>query len=259
MNYGMYLAASGVLTNLYRQDVIANNLANANTVGFKPDMVFSRARLPERLEGPVPTADPQWLLEQLGGGTLLAPTMISNDQGHLEQTGGPLDVAIKGEGFFLVEGNKADGTESFQLTRDGRFTMNNNGELVMATTGRQVLDVNHQPITLNPTKSVQINSDGAIMQDGALVSQLQLVVPAAPAALQKVGNNLLKLAGDDKGLLQPATGSINQGFIETSAVDSIMALNAMIGATKSAQSSARMMQYHDQVMEQAIGTFGRVA
>lgn len=259
MNYGLYLAASGVLTNLHRQDVMANNLANASTVGFKPDMVFSRARLPERLQTPMPAADPQWLLEQLGGGTLVHPTYISDEQGQLDVTGNPLDLAIKGEGYFVVAGDAGEAAESFRLTRDGRFTLNDEGELVMATTGRRVLDLNHQPITLDSAADVHINADGSIVQRGAVAARLQVVTPADPASMHKTGGNLLKLAGNDRGLLQPGTGLIEQGALESSAVDPIMTLNALINATKAAQASARMMQFHDEIMGQAVGTFGRVA
>ncbi|MHC4590466.1 MAG: flagellar basal body protein [Planctomycetota bacterium] len=80
MNYGLYLAASGALTNIHRQEVITNNLANATTAGFKPDMVYARQRLPERLESGAGT-DPKELLEQLGGGTALMPTRLDLSQG----------------------------------------------------------------------------------------------------------------------------------------------------------------------------------
>ena len=259
MNYGMYLAGAGVLTNLYRQDVMANNLANVNTVGFKPDMVFHRARLPQRLESPSADVDPQLLLEQLGGGTLVNPTYISRAQGSLETTDNPLDVAIDGEGFFVVAGDKNDGAESFRLTRDGRFTLNEGGELVMATTGRRVLDVNGRPIQLDPHSAVEINSDGTIVQNGGIVAEIQIVTPADPETIHKQGDNLLRVAGDNRGLLQPATGLLRQGHVEGSAVDPILALNELMNATKAAQISAQMMQYHDQIAGQAIGTFGRVA
>lgn len=258
MNYGMYLAGAGVLTNLYRQDVMANNLANLNTVGFKPDMVFNRARLPERIEKGV-DADPQLLLEQLGGGTLVNPTYVSQLQGALESTSNELDLAIEGDGFFVVAGDEKDGSGSFRLTRDGRFTLNSEGELVMAANGRAVLDAGGSTIELDPGSPVEVNADGTIMQNGAVVTQLQIVTPADPTALQKAGENLLRIAGENRGLLQPGTGTIKQFHVEDSAVDPILALNQLIGATKSAQASAQMMQYHDQIAAQAIGTFGRVA
>lgn len=259
MNYGMYLAGSGVLTNLYRQDVMANNLANVNTVGFKPDMVFHKGRLPERLESSTADMDSQTLIEQLGGGTLMNPTYVSRAQGGLEQTGNPLDVAIEGEGYFVISGDSNDGSSSFRLTRDGRFTLNNDGELVMAATGRHVLDISGGTIELDPSAPVEINADGTIIQNGGVVAQLQIATPADPNALQKAGEGLLRLAGDGRGLLQPGTGQLKQGHVEGSAVDPILALNELMGATKAAQASAQMMQYHDQLAAQAIGTFGRVA
>jgi len=259
MNYGMYLAASGVLTNLYRQDVIANNLANVNTPGFKPDSVYQQARLPERLEDPVAGADPQRLLEQLGGGTLSHPTYTNQNQGALERSANPLDLAIQGDGFFMLEGESGNPADGFRLTRDGRFTLNTNGELVHATSGRRVLDDNGQPITLDPAQPVHVDADGHVLQGGAVVARLNLVMADDPADLTKAGGSLFQVRGDNPELLEPATGSVQQGFVESSAVDAIMTLNELMGATKSAQGSAQLMQYHDHILGQAIGTFGRVA
>jgi flagellar hook-basal body protein len=151
MNYGLYVSAAGALTSLHRQDVVANNLANLNTVGFKPDSVFTKTRLPERLESGQSFADPQYLLEQLGGGQHLHPTFISFRQGDLAETHNDLDVAIMGEGFFAVQAGS--GPDSIRLTRDGRFTLNTDGELVMSTSGMRVLDVNDEPIRLNRNAS----------------------------------------------------------------------------------------------------------
>ena len=121
MNYGMYLSAAGVLTNMHRMDVMANNLANLGTVGFKADEVTFMTRAPERLDpgalsmmGGEP-ADPQWMLERLGGGQWAAPSRIDLRQGSLQRTGGNLDAAIEGDGFFVVGSEDAP-----RLTRDTR-------------------------------------------------------------------------------------------------------------------------------------------
>jgi len=126
--YGLYLSATGVLTNSYRQDVIANNLANAQTVGFKRSLALFQQR---RTEAQSPDAadlsdqtDP--LLEHIGGGLLLAPTAIDHSQGTLEQTGQNLDLAIHGDGFFAVQ----DGKQT-RLTRDGRFLVDSDGHLIL--------------------------------------------------------------------------------------------------------------------------------
>ena len=89
MNYGLYLSAAGVLTNSYRQDVFANNLANVNTVGFKPDLPVLRTRPPEAIEDPAPFGTSNDLLERLGGGVLAGPQRTSFAPGPVEQTHRP--------------------------------------------------------------------------------------------------------------------------------------------------------------------------
>lgn len=257
MNYGLYLSASGALTSLHKQDIAANNLANVNTPGFKPDTVYTRLRQPERLESPHLPVDPRWLLEQLGGGQFANPTYTDLSQGVLARTDNPLDLAIDGEGFFVVS-RGGPGNEDIRLTRDGRLTMNADGTLVQAATGMPVLDVNNEPIQLDPTGDVRVNANGEIEQNGSIVARLQIVSPSDPSLLAKVGDNMMKFT-DPAAIRVPATGFVRQGHIEGSGVDPIMALNEMIAASKAVSRNATMMQYHDQMMGQAINTFGRVA
>lgn len=259
MNYGLYLSAAGAFTSLHRQDVHANNLANVNTIGFKPDESYARHRLPERLESGA-MADPHWLLEQLGGSQFVQPTRVRMIQGALQETGNQLDVAISGEGFLVAQARRGAGGDQIRLTRDGRLTLNEDGELVMASTGLRLLDVNNSPIRINPLRDdVRIDAHGEITQNGAIIAQLQFVSPTDPELLQKAGDNLLRFHGGAAASHAAATGTIVQGHVEASAVDPISAMNAMITASKAVASNAAMMQYHDHVLDQAINTFGRVA
>ena len=101
MIYGLYLSAAGVMSSSYRQDVTANNLANAENVGFKRDLPLFQERLTEAQQ----RRGERWsdpLMEGLGGGLLASPTVVDNQPGDLESTGSPLDVAIQGDGFFAV-------------------------------------------------------------------------------------------------------------------------------------------------------------
>jgi len=267
MNYGLYLSASGALASMHRQDVMANNLANLNTVGFKPDEVIMRARLPERLEaGPLSAldgapADAQLLLEQLGGGQFIAPSAVNLRPGPLQETGNDLDLAIEGDGFLLVNAspNAAD-PAGLRLTRDGRLSLNDRGELVMAATGHRVLDASDRPITLERGVPVNIDARGVVSQRGASKATLAFVGVRDPAALRKHGDNLFQIDGD----LAPArrlaaSGAIRQHHLEQSAVDPILALNSMINASKAVQANITMMQYHDNILGQIINTYGRVA
>ncbi len=259
MNYGMYLSAAGVMNNLYRQDLFANNLANANTVGFKPDLAVSRQRLPERVEstGMVPfVADPQFMLERLGGGQFGGPSRISLKQGGLNETGNDLDVAIRGEGFLVI--GDADDPGARLLTRDGRMTLDGIGRLILTEGGRPVLDVDNNVITLDSSVKIEINESGMIFQNDQPVARLQVAAPTDPNSLRKVGHSLMRIDSDSNGSLAPARGTVLQGHVENSATDSIMTLTQMIAATKAVQTNSLLMQYHDNVIGQAINTFGRI-
>lgn len=268
MNYGMYLSAAGVLTNMHRMDVMANNLANLGTVGFKADDVTFTTRAPERLDpgalsmlGGEP-ADPQWMLERLGGGQWVAPSRIDLRQGSLQQTSNDLDLAIEGGGFFVVAAGDVGAADSLRLTRDGRFTLNIDGELVMAAGGHRVMDNQDQPIELDRGAAVTIDARGNILQNGEIVATLGFADIGNRAALKKQGENLLRFDGGTNGSPAPrtaATGSIHQRHIENSAVDPITALNQLMNASKAVQASATLMQYHDNILGQVINTYGRVA
>ncbi|MDY7107874.1 MAG: flagellar hook-basal body protein [Planctomycetota bacterium] len=259
MNYGLYLSAAGALTNMHRQDVFANNLANVNTVGFKPDSVITRQRLPERLESPGSMADPQRLLEQLTGGQFLQPTRVSLAQGNLVQTEGDLDLALEGEGLFVIGDGRGTGPEHLRFTRDGRFTLNPDGELVMAANSMRVLDRDDLPIRLDSNATVRIDEQGVISQNGAAVAELKIVAAPHAERLAKAGDNLLRLADGAPMPQERAAGRVRQGYTESSAVDPILTLNSMMSAAKAARSNLRMIQYHDNILEKAFNTFGRVA
>src|SRR4051812_37307814 len=131
MLYGLYQSAAGIQSSSYRQDVIANNIANAETAGFKRDIALFDQRLTEaQTRRGAPGSDTNSLLENLGGGLLAHPTLVDTRQGDLEPTGNPLDVAIEGKGFFLVKNTKG---EKF-LTRNGQFSTDRVGNLILANT-----------------------------------------------------------------------------------------------------------------------------
>jgi len=256
MNYGLYLAAAGAIDASYRQSVLTNNLVNSETVGFKPDIVFGRQRSPERLGAGRSGAgiDPQLMLEKLGGTPTLSPGGLDLSQGALVATGNPLDLALNGEGFFVVQ----DANGQLSLTRDGRFTMDENGQLVMANNGMAVLDVRNRPIRLDRDLAVEINARGDVEQGGSVVATLRITQPTDPTDLVKIGGNLLRSDSLPAPSTRATSGRVVQGHIENSAVDAITLLKDLVGAAKSFGANIKMMQYLDNIMGQAINTFGRV-
>ena len=121
MNYGLYVSAAGALANSYRQDVVANNLANVDTVAFKRDMALFKGRRTESSQRGGQRYSNS-LLEQLGGGLFALPTHTDFSPGSLKTTGNPYDFALAGSGFFQVKNQ-----DQIQYTRYGNGTPTGTG------------------------------------------------------------------------------------------------------------------------------------
>lgn len=261
MNYGLYLSASGVLTNVYRQDVFANNLANVETVGFKRDLPAVHQRDPEAIEDNLGIDVRKRLLDRLGGGVLAGPQRISFEPGALHQTGNPMDVALESPNAFLAV-NTPDaqtGQTQIGLTRDGRFSRDAQGYLVTIAGGHRLLDPDDQPIQIQDTSSLTIDQTGQIIQSGEVVGRLQITGVRDINRLVKQGENLYRFEGaqDQRTAVQNPT--VRSGFVEASTVEPIRALTKMIEATKAATANANMIRYHDLLMDRAVNVLGRVA
>ncbi len=194
-------AASGLRARLESLDLLANNLANASTAGFKADREFYSTYLsPESLQGPEGTLPVQ------------APVVEKNwtdfQQGVTTATGSPLDVALSGSGFFTLEtpsGPVYTRSGNFHLTPDGRLT---------GPSGDPVLDTAGKPIRLDPKLSVTIDEGGAIRQAGGIVTRLAIVDFEDRAKLAKAGPAVFRY---DNSLPPPrqAHPKVEQGRLES--------------------------------------------
>ncbi|MBO6514524.1 MAG: flagellar hook basal-body protein [Phycisphaerales bacterium] len=255
MNYGIQISASGALTSMHRQDAYTGNLANLGTAGFKPIFAGTQFRQAVRQEDGLYNLDSNELLERLGAGAFAAPNRINFAQGPIEITTSATDVAIKGEGFFVVghEGGQA-------LSRDGRLTLNADGTLVQAATGRPVLDPSNTPIQINPNNGdLVIHADGLITQEDAAVGQLALADVPDRSILKKHGEGLFVSQYDTPLSLIDGVGQFNQYAIEGSAVNEINAIMQIQSASRSAQGNIGMIDMQNRMMDRTINTFGRIA
>lgn len=266
MNYGMHVAASGVLVNSHRMDVLANNLANVNTPGFKPQFSDVQQRLPERLEdGPFDPEVAQRMLEQLGGGVFASRHQTSFAAGGLVQTGKDLDVALgSADTFFVVQRtDPATGEQGLSLTRNGRFDRNAQGEMVITGTNHRVLDAQDKPIVIPVEASaIRVSAQGEIsFSDGAggnLGGTQFQVARADTSALEHQGGGLYTMtAGDTRALVENPL--VHQGAYEGSGTNAIQTMMQIVSATKAATGNANMIRYHDQMLNQSINTFARVS
>jgi flagellar basal body rod protein FlgG len=254
MNYGLYLSSSGMFSALHRMDTAANNLANAETTGFKPDLAATMARQAVRPEDNVWNLPSDAMLEKLGGGVLMAPTATNFSQGAIETSPSDLHIAIMGDGFLSVQG--AEGKRRF--TRDGRLAINNQGHLVQASSGLSILDEEGYPLRLNPSSpgKLAIGADGTVAQGGVSVGKLALVRPADTRSLKKEGQSLYTL---NEGTTTPASGKLVQRALERSGVDPVAAMLEISAADRAVTANSKMIQIYDEVMNRAISTFGRMA
>jgi flagellar basal-body rod protein FlgF len=256
MIYGLYLSATGVMTNSYRQDVIANNIANAETVGFKKDLALFDQRLTEAQQRRLATAGPlspsNPMLERLGGGLLAHPTAIDTGQGEFEPTGSPLDVAIEGDGFFAV-----DAAGQTRLTRNGQFAIDSTGHLSLSNAkGQQVLDVEKQPIQLEPGGGVRIGSDGTVTQHGRPVARLGVFDVADKSKLTKQGGTLISYGPQD---LQPAAAAtLHNEAVERANVDPATELTALMDTQRQLEANANMIRYQDQTLAKLVNEVGKI-
>ena len=253
MIQGLYLSANGIVTNSYREDVIANNIANSETVGFKRDLALVRQRATAAQEYPsmADVGDP--VLGQYDGGMLSMPTYVDSSPGEAEATGNPLDVALQGKGFFAV---KAGGT--IRLTRNGQFMVDREGNLVTSNgTGNLVLDAKQTAIHVDSSLPVAIDRDGTISQDGKAVARLGVFTIGEPRQLVAQGGTLL--AFPEGEALLPGSAEMRSGMLERSNVDSTSELTALMDVQRQLEANANMIQIQDGTLDKLINDAGKIS
>jgi flagellar basal-body rod protein FlgG len=251
MVYGLYLSADGLLAQQYRQDVIANNLANVDTPGFKADRVAFSERLTESMLRQSPGAR-QPALDPSTGGLFGTPVYTDYAQGNVIPSSSPFDLAILDNGFLAVQ--TPDGA---RYTRDGRLVADNEGTLRHVASGGAVLGADGQPIVIDPAAKglVRIDESGRISQGDAIIGKLGLVDFQDRQALEKAGQNLY----DSRGTPQiAATGQIKQGAYEASGVEPATALVDMISAARAYEMNVSLISMQDESLGRAVNEVGRI-
>lgn len=248
MPYGLYISAEGANAQSQRLEILANNMANVDTAGFKPDVATFQARFAEAIQdGKAQPHDRS--INDIGGGVKLIDVTTNQTEGPLKATGQELDLAIIGQGFFQIRGS--DGKQ--YLTRAGNFMLNTDGVLVSQNGLRPVLDQTGNQIELDTNLPYSISQDGFISQAGDVVA-LGLSRPESYDQLVKVGNNLFEPLSTVKPV-PLSERNVRQGYLEMSNASAIRQMMTMIETTRAFEANTRMVQSQDS----AIGTLiGRV-
>ena len=243
MPYGLYLSAAGADVQSRRIEVLANNLANVDTTGFKRDLAIIQARHSEAIEQGEDQPG-SGTINDISGGVFMQETKTDHGPGPLKQTGVDTHMAIDGEGFFVI----GQGNEQL-LTRAGDFNRNAGGTLVTQD-GFPVLTEEGAQITLDSTAPFRVRSDGVIVQGGTQ-HIMALVRPESLGDLAKVGQTRFRPLADTVPV-PPEQRSVRSGFLEASGVRPTLEMMELIEASRAFEANIRMIQSQDESFDALI-------
>lgn len=267
MNRGLYAACSAMLVQETNLDVVTNNLANANTVGFRRRVSVNGefGALIDRIEKvsedgetkilTVPPFTMNWKGKQVIGGLALASIYSQSGMdtrpGVVRTTGAPFDAAIDGPGFFAVQ----DGAGNTYYTRQGNFLVGPEGTLV--TLDGMEVQGDGGPIAVGEASTAMILSDGQVFADGAVIGQLSLFTFENPTYLRQVGRNNFS-ANDDSGApVEEDVVRLMPGALEMSNVSVVEEMVRMIEAQRAYEGASKALMTHDEQTGKLITSYGK--
>jgi len=237
MDHAGYIALTRQSGLLHEMQVVANNIANAATTGFRQQGVaFSE------------------FIDNAGRAPSVSMahanvSSISTAQGALKQTGGQFDLAIEGAGYFMVDTENGE-----RLTRAGHFSPNSVGELATPN-GHRVLDVGGAPVFVPPdVREVHISRDGTISAGGRPIGQIGIYAPSDPTRMQQDAGVLFDPVAGVEPVIEPR---VLQGFVEASNVNAVSQLARMIEVQRAYEMGQNFLDAEDQRIREAVRSLTR--
>lgn len=250
MTNGIYVALSGNVAVEKNMNVVSNNLANADTTGFKKDRtVFSEYVHKYRL-GEIDE-------KMIENGTLQDKSFTDVDDvftdfslGSFKETGNPLDLALSGDAFFKVQKG-----EEIQLQRAGQFVINSDGQIT-AQDGALLLNSDGIPIAVDPEKTVNINEKGDVYQEDQLIGTIWLATADNKTWMEKISDTRYRITGDGNEI--PGKGEVYQGFLERSNINPVAEMVEMIKVNRHYEAASKAVKAYQSMDEKAINKVGSV-
>lgn len=237
---GIFTSASGMIPRIRKQELTANNMANASTPGFKKDAIFTRELskakqklMPRKSDWQQPMVDEVY--------TNFAP-------GVFDKTGNPLDLAIDGDGFFRLE--LADGSSA--LTRSGAFTVDSEGFITFPGGARLMGEGG--PLEVG-NGQVSVAQSGDVQSDGSTVGRITPVTVENLDELEKVGSSMF-IVPEGTALISVTTSTVQQGFLEAANVDIVREMIEMIISFRQYEADSKSLQVQDQSLDHLFNRVG---
>lgn len=263
---GLYTAYTGMINEEKRMDVLANNLANSSTNGYKKEGATSKA-FADELALRIKDATVPGTVSGLGDvnlGVKIGETYTDWQQGSYQVTDKPSDLALSGNGFFAISFTNKAGETSIKYTRDGAFTVDKDGYF-RTSDGDYVLNMNGARNSINnqagylrvdPSQNYTIDQQGFVFQNNMQVGQIGIVDFANYDFVSKYGENLYDLLPG--GQIVASNASVEQGALETSNVNVVEEMVNMIAIQRAYETGQKMIQTEDSTIEIAVSQVGKV-
>lgn len=253
---GLYTSGLGMTAQMQRMDVVANNIANADTTAFKRDAVITQSFSEELLKR---INDPDKLsvgnearLGRISQGLFVDTVYTDFSSGNMQRTGGTFDLAIAGSGFFAVSVTDKQGNVTEKYTRDGAFTLSENRTL-MTKDGNRLLGENGEIIV--PDGYVTIDENGIVKVDDEEIDRIKIVDFQNPQSLRKIGSNIFDTTAETQ--TGDFTGSILQGHLENSNINTVREMVQLISVARAYEVNQKMVQNFDTIMGKIANDIGR--
>lgn len=255
---GLYTANWGMINEQKRVDILANNMANSATTGYKKEGSTSEAFHDVLAYKIKDTSEPGFAkrLGPMNLGVKIGEVYTDYSQGPIHETGNTFDMALSGKGFFAVEFTNKAGESSVKYTRDGHFTLNVKGEVVNKN-GDYLLDEGGNHIVLDPMAEFRVDRMGNIYLNDQLQTRIQVRDFTNYDYLEKYGENYLTpLEGSEE---QAAEAQVISGYLEDSNVQVVQEMVDLINFTRAYETNQKVIQAMDSTIDTAVNKVGQVS
>lgn len=254
---GLYTAYTGMLNQQKKMDTLSNNLANADTTGYKKEGVTAKT-FETQLAIKVKDGSNAYIDQQIGKlnlGVKIGDNYTDYSQGSYRYTGNTYDLALGGDGFFNISFMNKAGEQSVKYTRDGNFTIDNEGAL-RTQDGDYVLGESGEIYIPTNAVDVSINKLGEIYADGEYIDTIKITDFEDYNYLKKYGENMYDAV--DGATEKEPTATIDQGYLEQSNINVVTEMVNMISLSRTYEANQKLIQTMDDALDKSANQIGKV-